>query len=528
MMSLYRTAARIWLALSIICMIAIVQAKKSSKKSSCNADFFSQYRSAAEISTFVDACAEKFDAKTVTIGKSAESKPLKVITIGQGNIEVFVMAGLHGREWIAPAATVWSMHQLMETKDDHMSQFLAKTKVHFLSLVNPDGYDYSRTKSETQNRRQWRKNRRLLPCKGERCAHGVDLNRNWGIEGKTFGFGESRPTSDVFQGKRPFSEPEIKAVRDWLLEGNRGKHIDFVLDIHCCAQNVLPPNYYHGETDALKAEHLAIARAVAKAMTTVNQEQYGFRERETEFSKTNSGISVDWIYGESGVGLALIVETRGNEKDRKLDGIFDVDPEQIPKIGAEVLAAIQAAANEKLSNRVKNEEHREKQSSESIASRQDEKSKPEVITLAPERITDQIRDSAKLEEPELEEEEELPAPLDIEPISARQNDEEEMGAPPPGPQDAAPPNGPGEDEEEHSEAYKRRHHQDEDAPPPIPENEDASSLDDAGTHIESFHPRETDADDTLTHVESLHSREDQQKEDPQENEEELDENEKQR
>lgn len=254
------------------------------------------------------------------------------------------MAGVHGREWIAPVAAAWALVEL-QTNGKYVES-LRKFTFHFLCLVNPDGYDYSRTTSETQDRRQWRKNRRLLPCKGDRCAHGVDLNRNWGVEGKTFGFGATRPTSDVFQGKRPFSEPEIRAIRDWLLVNNRGKRISFVLDIHCCAQTVLPPSYYHDETLDTKAQHLAIAGRLAEAMGEVNGEKYGHREREKEFSATNSGISVDWLYGEGGVGLALLIETRGNDKTKKLENIFDVDSKLIGPIGNEVLAAIIAATRE--------------------------------------------------------------------------------------------------------------------------------------------------------------------------------------
>ncbi|QQP52967.1 Carboxypeptidase B, partial [Caligus rogercresseyi] len=43
---------------------------------------------------------------------------------------------------------------------------------YIMPLVNPDGYEYTRTTS-----RLWRKNR-APPPKGSRCF-GVDLNRNW-------------------------------------------------------------------------------------------------------------------------------------------------------------------------------------------------------------------------------------------------------------------------------------------------------------------------------------------------------------
>jgi predicted deacylase len=446
------------LGIFLIAHLPGAHAKKSSSSrksasSICVDEFFSQYHSSSDLFAFIDACSERYSTTIHSIGKSAEGKHLKIVTMGNGPTEIFVMAGLHGREWIAPAATVYAMHKLLKASsegDAAITEFLAKTKLHFLALVNPDGYDYSRTKSETQDRRQWRKNRRLLPCKGDRCAHGVDLNRNWGIEGRTFGFGATRPTSDVFQGKRPFSEPEIKAIRDWLLEQGRGKKIDFVLDIHCCAQTILPPSYYHDESQSLKAEHLQIAKHVANAMTAVNQEQYGFREREQEFSATNSGISVDWIYGEGGVGLALIVETRGNEKTRKLENIFDVDSKQIGPIGNEVLSAIIAVSKESLSARLSKHEqlmtpqnpqpNSDKLTYGSSQTVHEEAPLAEIVTTAPWReVKQQYQQPYRVDEDEAVEDnivEEALAPL----IVANGDEPDNDGGPPP----------PGENEESFS------------------------------------------------------------------------------
>lgn len=138
--------------------------------------------------------------KVSSIGKSAERRALKMLTIQSplsssnlasggvsGGGHLFVMGGLHGREHIVPFAILYAIYQIVSSPDP--SSVLRGVKLSVLPLVNPDGYEFSRTPvSKSETARSWRKNRRLLPCKTVgRCAHGVDLNRNWGIEGKTFG-----------------------------------------------------------------------------------------------------------------------------------------------------------------------------------------------------------------------------------------------------------------------------------------------------------------------------------------------------
>ena len=66
-----------------------------------------------------------------------------------------------------------------------------------LSVVNPDGYEYSHT-----TYRYWRKNR--VPNRNGYC-NGVDLNRNYGFK---FGNLGASPDfcSDIHHGMTPFSQ----------------------------------------------------------------------------------------------------------------------------------------------------------------------------------------------------------------------------------------------------------------------------------------------------------------------------------
>ena len=75
-------------------------------------------------------------------------------------------------------------------------------------LLNPDGYEYSRSTD-----RMWRKNRRKN--ENSKCV-GVDLNR---IFDKGFGENSSDdPCQEDYRGPEAFSEPEARALRDYVLK----------------------------------------------------------------------------------------------------------------------------------------------------------------------------------------------------------------------------------------------------------------------------------------------------------------------
>lgn len=309
--------------------------------------FFKQWSTYKEIELYLSMLVKnhkknKF-VKLHSIGKSAEHRSLSMLTLGPLNGDVpkyqlMLMGTMHGREWISPHALVYLCYKILkgiEEQDDKTLLLLKETQVHILPMLNPDGYEF--TRSDKENAREWRKNRRNLCSKCDRGVHGIDLNRNWGIKGKSWGFGADRATSEVYQGKRPFSEPEIVAVKNFLLKGKRGKAINGFMDVHCCSGEVLPPFYYSRETEEIKLKNLENSKAIAKAMKAVNKKRYKSRPREAEFSDSNTGIGLDWIYAEAGVQNAFMVETRGN-KTKLLKYIFEVPEEFILPISRELEA----------------------------------------------------------------------------------------------------------------------------------------------------------------------------------------------
>ena len=54
---------------------------------------------------------------------------------------IWIEAGIHAREWIAPAMATYIIDQLVNNDKDG---FLSKLNFHILPSANPDGYEYSR------------------------------------------------------------------------------------------------------------------------------------------------------------------------------------------------------------------------------------------------------------------------------------------------------------------------------------------------------------------------------------------------
>ncbi|CAB4055581.1 unnamed protein product [Lepeophtheirus salmonis] len=116
------------------------------------------------------------------VGKTHENRSLYFLKIGQiyERIEkkaVFIDGGIHAREWGSVSSVAYIISRLVELFNDPTQRLLdarAKVNWYIMPLVNPDGYEFTRTTN-----RLWRKNR-APPPSGSGC-YGVDLNRNWNV-----------------------------------------------------------------------------------------------------------------------------------------------------------------------------------------------------------------------------------------------------------------------------------------------------------------------------------------------------------
>jgi carboxypeptidase T len=161
---------------------------------------------------------------------------------------VLLVGGHHARELINPDALVGLAYQLCWAYENDIGVTLdaafwsandIRTVVEGLDIfilpnVNPDGREFVRASVQAQDQ-WWRKNRGFN-ADGSR---GTDLNRNYDFLWQwIIGNTSNVPSSEIYHGSAPFSEPETRNVR-WMFD-NFPNIIGYV-DVHSYAELILYP-----------------------------------------------------------------------------------------------------------------------------------------------------------------------------------------------------------------------------------------------------------------------------------------------
>jgi len=290
-------------------------------------------------------------AKVYTIGFTHENRPIEMIKIGsplskRGKKAIWIDAGIHAREWPSSTTAIYFMQQLVTKygKDPLITQYVNELNWYIVPLLNPDGHEYSRSSSDPEIR-LWRKNR--APNSGvcrnrAKCCMGVDLNRNfdfhWGETGAS-----TDPCEEVYQGSSPFSEPEAKAMRDFIL--SHKNDIQAVITMHTYSQIWIHPyghvrNAYPKDVDDLHDTGVKAAAALQKL--------YGTRYKVGSGADTlypASGGSDDWSKSKAGIKYVYLLELR--PEDSVIDG-FILEPRYLLPTGRETWEGVKVVVNEVL------------------------------------------------------------------------------------------------------------------------------------------------------------------------------------
>lgn len=267
-----------------------------------------RYARLGDIHAWLDELAIKYPdlAKTFIVGKTYEGRSIKGIKIGDNDNSkpvIWIQAGIHAREWIAPASCVYIINYLLSNyaTDASVKSMVDGVAWYLVPSANPDGYEYSHRYD-----RLWRKTR--TPNSGYSCK-GTDPNRNWddhfGLTGTS-----NYPCSEIYRGPYAFSEPNTKALSTFIY--NMKDRIKVFFSFHCYSQMWLTP---WGWTDSARdnpSDHdelQRVAKGGTAALNTRHRMRYSYGP-SGQILYPAAGAEDDWAKGVAGIKYAYTLELR--------------------------------------------------------------------------------------------------------------------------------------------------------------------------------------------------------------------------
>ena len=200
--------------------------------------------------------------------------------------EVFYNALHHAREPNSLSQLLFYMWYLLENyaTNPEIKYLVDNTAMYFVPCVNPDGYIYNETTNPFGGG-FWRKNRR----KNSDNTIGVDLNRNYGFNWGFNNDGSSpTPSSEVYRGTAPFSEPETRLIS--LLSSQR--KFQLALNYHTYGNLFIYPWSYNDSPTA----DSQIFNGFSEVMLRESAFRTGTSIQTVGYNV--NGDVVDWMYGD--------------------------------------------------------------------------------------------------------------------------------------------------------------------------------------------------------------------------------------
>jgi hypothetical protein len=308
------------------------------------ADIVGTFPTYGEILTWMNELSAQYPeiVSTFSIGNTYEGRPMQVLKLGVGGTtnkwKVWLDAGFHAREWIAPTTAVYVIDQLITgwaNGDAEIRAFLEKLDFHIMPSANPDGYEYTHTTD-----RLWRKNRKPDAVSG--CI-GVDLNRNFGFQWGGAN-ADPDPCSTMFMGPIPESEIEVLNVVQHILP----QASSFIMyhSYHSWGEQFFTRwDYTATEVPPDHDELLALAWKAVNAINAVHNQTY---EAGTSpvLMYPFSGSSADWSRGAAQIKYPYLQELR----DANGDYAFVPPPTEIIPCGEENWAGFLVLLREIMAN----------------------------------------------------------------------------------------------------------------------------------------------------------------------------------
>jgi len=261
------------------------------------------YKSYEDTVEFLKNCVKEYPhlIKIESIGKTHEQREIYLATVSM-DVEfadlkpaLLYTGTIHAREWIGNELAVAFIDYLLKNHktDPRVISTLSKSTLYIVPILNPDGFVYSQ-----KHYSFWRKNRR----KNEDGSIGVDLNRNFSV-----GWVKSKnPSSNVYGGPAPFSEPETRAIKEFV---DSHPNITIALDYHSQGNVFFPAHKFNHEAEIDGTDLNVFCANMNYEIKKVTNREYGIHRGKPP-TKLISGSGREYYYSKGILASVVEVGTR--------------------------------------------------------------------------------------------------------------------------------------------------------------------------------------------------------------------------
>lgn len=259
----------------------------------------------------------QFVSEAKSIGRTYENREIGHFKIGlnmndenrdKNKGAVLFTALHHSREpvglSIQLAILLDNLCQLLNNTDPSLYQ---QVDINFIPIVNVDSYILINKTYNTElyeKVKYIRKNRNVSSSKGK-CSKlygGVDLNRNYGYQ---FNYSEEEggsndPCKSDYRGKKAFSEPETRAIRNFI---EKNPEVKSCMNFHAWGNlYIYPYNYFPSASNDLLKENLMYWNIYHEyEKNTPRSPGAKFGDAQATINYLANGEASDWMLHEHGI-----------------------------------------------------------------------------------------------------------------------------------------------------------------------------------------------------------------------------------
>ena len=234
----------------------------------------------------------------VKIGASVQGRPIYALKVGKGSKEILMDGSMHAREHMTTNVLLemideYSMNYLNGTRFSsyNVRSVLDQVSIWFVPMMNPDAVTLVQSRTNATATTKKLNNGSTNYNRWKANIRGVDLNRNFSV-----GWRElvtiNRPSYEFYKGPKAFSEPEARALRDFMAKHPFNSYISY----HSSGQVLYYFNFQN-------STNLKRDRALAKKINSVT----GYAIMPPT-GRTASGVSADYFistYKKPGITVEI-------------------------------------------------------------------------------------------------------------------------------------------------------------------------------------------------------------------------------